>query len=208
MNRRTALKNLGLSLGAVTVAPALGNLLQSCESGPQWTPQFFSQEQARLLELMVDVILPETDIPGAKSLGLASKIDLMIHMLTEEEQKPLLTQLANQFTTLLQKDHDNISLTAVGTEQLAAQLQKYLRATEEQMQTWWEEINADEDATMALSDEAASFLYANQIRGLAVNAFKQNEYIGENVMAYAPIPGQQKGCVDLNETTGGMAWSL
>lgn len=38
--------------------------------------------------------------------------------------------------------------------------------------------------------------------------FKTNEFIGENVMAYAPIPGQQKGCVDLMETTGGKAWSL
>jgi hypothetical protein len=26
-------------------------------------------------------------------------------------------------------------------------------------------------------------------------------------MAYAPIPGEQKGCVDLMETTGGKAWS-
>jgi len=27
-------------------------------------------------------------------------------------------------------------------------------------------------------------------------------------LAYAPVPGQQKGCVDLMETTGGKAWSL
>jgi len=27
-------------------------------------------------------------------------------------------------------------------------------------------------------------------------------------LAYSPIPGQQKGCVDLEETTGGRAWSL
>ena len=37
---------------------------------------------------------------------------------------------------------------------------------------------------------------------------KPNEYIGENVLAYAPIPGDYKGCVDLMETTGGKAWSL
>jgi len=27
-------------------------------------------------------------------------------------------------------------------------------------------------------------------------------------LAYAPIPGDYKGCVDLQETTGGKAWSL
>ena len=26
-------------------------------------------------------------------------------------------------------------------------------------------------------------------------------------MAYNPVPGQQKGCVDLNEGSGGIVWS-
>ena len=43
---------------------------------------------------------------------------------------------------------------------------------------------------------------------MTVNAFKTNEFIGEEVLAYAPIPGEQKGCVDLMEATGGKAWSL
>ncbi|MDG1342929.1 MAG: gluconate 2-dehydrogenase subunit 3 family protein, partial [Flavobacteriaceae bacterium] len=55
-------------------------------------------------------------------------------------------------------------------------------------------------------EDAAKF--AGQLRNLTVNAFKTNEFIGENVLAYAPVPGQQKGCVDLMETTGGKAWSL
>jgi len=50
--------------------------------------------------------------------------------------------------------------------------------------------------------------FVNQLRSLTVNAFKTNEFIGEEVLAYAPIPGEQKGCVDLMEATGGKAWSL
>ena len=57
-------------------------------------------------------------------------------------------------------------------------------------------------------NEAFSFNFLNTIRQLTITAFKGNEYIGENVLAYVPIPGQQKGCVDLQETTGGRAWSL
>ena len=34
------------------------------------------------------------------------------------------------------------------------------------------------------------------------------EYIGEKVLAYDPVPGQQKGCVDLIEATGGKSWSI
>mgnify|MGYP007000403417 len=47
-----------------------------------------------------------------------------------------------------------------------------------------------------------------QLRSMTINAFKTNEYIGEKVLAYLPIPGQYNGCVDLNETTGGKAWSI
>ena len=47
-----------------------------------------------------------------------------------------------------------------------------------------------------------------ELRTLTVNAFKFSEYVGENVLAYSPIPGEQRGCVDLNETTGGKVWSL
>lgn len=58
------------------------------------------------------------------------------------------------------------------------------------------------------SGEEGAAKFAQELRSLTVNAFKTNEFIGENVMAYAPIPGQQKGCVDLMETTGGKAWYL
>ena len=57
-------------------------------------------------------------------------------------------------------------------------------------------------------NEVFSFNFLNIIRQLTITAFKGNEYRGENVLAYAPIPGQQKGCVDLQETTGGKAWSI
>jgi hypothetical protein len=43
---------------------------------------------------------------------------------------------------------------------------------------------------------------------MTITAFKTNEYIGEIILAYVPIPGQQKGCVDLMEATGGKAYSL
>ena len=47
-----------------------------------------------------------------------------------------------------------------------------------------------------------------QIRSLTLNAFRLNEYIGEKVLAYDPIPGNRKVCLDLNKTTGGKRWSL
>ena len=61
-------------------------------------------------------------------------------------------------------------------------------------------INSDEEKI------AASF--TTELRNLTINAFRTNEYIGENVLAYQPVPGRNVGCVDLDEATGGKAWSL
>jgi len=46
------------------------------------------------------------------------------------------------------------------------------------------------------------------LRDNTVWAYKTTEEIGENVLAYDPIPGVQLGCVSLKEATGGKAWSL
>jgi hypothetical protein len=46
------------------------------------------------------------------------------------------------------------------------------------------------------------------LRSLAVSAFKNSEVIGETVLAYAPVPLEQKGFVFLKEATGGRGWAL
>ena len=59
-----------------------------------------------------------------------------------------------------------------------------------------------------LDDEVVRFSFANDLRGLATWAYKSSEYIGEEVLAYAPIPGEYIPCGDLQTLTGGKAWSL
>ncbi|MEJ2163444.1 MAG: gluconate 2-dehydrogenase subunit 3 family protein, partial [Robiginitalea sp.] len=41
-----------------------------------------------------------------------------------------------------------------------------------------------------------------------LKAYKTTEYIGEEILAYLPVPGEYIGCGDLDELTGGKAWSL
>ena len=68
---------------------------------------------------------------------------------------------------------------------------------------------AREKAGNEISDsEKDAATFAGQLRSLTVSAFKTSEFIGENVLAYAPVPGEQRGCVDLMEATGGKAWFL
>ena len=74
-------------------------------------------------------------------------------------------------------------------------LVKYLRTTTNEKEVFTENDNIILGTLMSL-------------RNMTVWAYKTTEEIGENVLAYDPIPGVQKGCVSLEEATGGKSWSL
>ena len=73
MNRRKALKNLGLSLGTITLSPAVLSLLHSCKSDLDWNPVFFSSDHVNIVAELSDLIIPSGDnIPGSKELNLVT----------------------------------------------------------------------------------------------------------------------------------------
>jgi len=82
-----------------------------------------------------------------------------------------------------------------------------------QQKNWSKAVSAykagvKKDSAASIPKEALAYEFAVQLRSMTITAFKTNEYIGENILAYVPIPGQQKGCIDLMEATGGKAYSL
>ena len=64
------------------------------------------------------------------------------------------------------------------------------------------------EAVKPLSKDINSYIFLDGLRQLSIWGFRNSEYIGEKVLAYDPVPGQQRGCVDLIETTGGKSWSI
>ena len=69
MQRRTALKNIGLSFGALTLSSTVVSLFESCQTGTAaWAPEFFTPEQAGFVSKVIDVMLPTTITPGANDL--------------------------------------------------------------------------------------------------------------------------------------------
>ena len=50
MKRIEALKNLGLSLGTITITPTVLGLLQSCQEDLGWNPVFFNKKHIKIKE--------------------------------------------------------------------------------------------------------------------------------------------------------------
>ena len=211
INRRQALKNIGLTAGYLALTPTVVSLLQSCTQEKElgWVPEFFSKDEAALIDELVDRIIPETDIPGAKSLNIPQFIDRYIDQVLEEEQalmiKKAAGRLINQLginekkavSSLLEEDYESVLSTNLRADKIA------VRTYHEMLERV--ETPADFDA---ISDEASSFGFLSAIRQLTIFGFRNTEEIGENVMAYLPVPGEQIGCAPLSEITNGKAWSL
>jgi hypothetical protein len=215
MDRRKALKTIGYGAGAITVTPAVVGLFHSCQNNSSnFVPEYFNKNQFAIVSQLMELILPETEIPGAINLKLPEFLDGYIYTIYSEEGQKKISIGLDSFIDVALFDSKKSKANKLANEDLDFQLAKYLKAGNDQ-KNYWKKQDSDHQKALKnksnspkLPKEALAYGFANQLRSLSITAFKTNEYIGENVLAYAPIPGEQRGCVDLMETTGGKIWSL
>jgi len=214
MQRRTALKNIGLSFGALTLSSTVVSLFESCQTAAAaWAPEFFTPEQAGFVSKVIDVMLPTTITPGANDLNLTQFMDGYMQHVAGPEDRTFAQMALPIVSKLTLETAGKTEVADITNEDVDVQLNRFLRADEATQEargkafdTWAEAMEKGE--TPAVPEEGAAQVMINSLRGLAVFAFKNSEVIGETVLAYAPVPGEQKGCISIEEATGGRAWSL
>lgn len=214
MERRKAIKNIGLSFGAMVAAPSALTLLQSCQAQETpWTPTFFSEDQGKFVRRLADVLLPASgSLPSATEVNVHIFIDKFSQEVLSVDLKPSFRKIIDEvMAELLSLSGEEFigDVDAASYETLlSTHLAKSKEAHKEIMDKVGEYLaeNNGDPAGMDKSLRFYDFLY--NFRNMAIWAYKTNEVVGETIMAYKSVPGEQKGCVDLDETTGGMAWSL
>ena len=217
MERRSALKNMGMVFGYAVATPTLLGVLQSCKGKPayaEWVPSHFEQDKGYALAQMVDVILPKTDTPSATELNVHVFIDEFAKSVLPEERQDFMNMAMDKFMDKVLADSGKESLADIEGEDFEVALAKYLKKrTDEEEEAQAEAIEEYMKAKLEgndaeLDEELARFAFAGNVREIAIWAYKSSEYIGEEVLAYLPIPGEYVACGDVNELTGGKAWSL
>jgi len=217
MERRSALKNIGMVFGYAVATPTILSLAQSCkEKMPyaEWVPSFFEKDKGYALAQMIDVILPRTDTPSAT--------DVNVHVFMDEFAKSVLPEEQQAFMGMVMDTFMNKALTGSGKESLTdiegidfePLLGKYLaKRSDEDEEAQNEVIGAYMEAMMKgesaeLDEDIACYTFATNVRNMATWGYKSSEYVGEEVLAYLPVPGEYIACGDLDELSGGKAWSL
>ena len=76
MNRREAIKNISISFGSITLSTGVLSMIQSCQTDNiDWSPDYFKKNQINFIDRIFELIIPETDTPGAISLNLSRFVD-------------------------------------------------------------------------------------------------------------------------------------
>lgn len=216
MNRRQALKNLGLGAGIIVVGPSTLSLLQSCKNDAAnanaWAPTFLSAGNGFALQQILEVILPATETPGANDLNLAQFIDSYMQEVAPEERQIVFNRGAEAFAASFKNDFNKE--TGDGTpeeyEQMVAMYLKRTPGNEEEANRRNTETQdpMDKDPADRFDFYDDSLSYISNVRDMGIWAWKTSEQIGENVLFYDPIPGQYIPCGPLDELSNGKAMSL
>lgn len=215
MDRRRVLKNMGMSLGYMVATPTLLSIVQSCKSEPAitWTPEFLAQNEGSVLSKLVDIILPKTDTPSATEVQVDIFIDKFAKDVMETEQQDFFKMSMNKFVNKALADSGKEKAEDLTAEDLEPVLASSLKYTKDQQTEMSKSIKSYTEAiaeggTAELDDEVSRFAFANNLRGMTIWGYKASEYVGEEVLAYLPVPGEYVPCGDVQELTGGKAWSL
>ena len=215
MDRRKALKNMGLALGYTVATPTLISIVQSCkeETVFEWTPDFFSKDEGAVLTKLVDIILPKTDTPSASETQVHLFIDRFADQVMKEDQQNFVKMSMGRFMEKALKDSGKEKAGELTIEELEPVLAAALKVSKDNEAQNFEAIQQYHEAIAEgkeplLDDGISRFAFANNLRGLTILGYKSSEYVGEKVLAYLPVPGEYIACENTQELTGGKAWSL
>ncbi len=213
MNRRQALKNIGLGAGVMVVGPSTLSLLQSCKNDPDydWEPVYLSAANGFALKKVLDIILPASDTPGASDLNIAQFIDSYMNEVAPVKQGEDFTKAANSFAGAFKAEFNKepVDGTKEEYEQIVG---KYLKATDKEREEYLKRNTEtqdpqDKDTEVEMSD-AGALSFLENVRDMGIWAWKSSEQVGEGVLWYDPIPGEYIPCGSVEELGGGKAMSL
>lgn len=181
MDRRSALKQAMLLTGATFSTAFVTGFFSGCKPetvGSTYQSIFFDQDKFQFLSNLADVIIPETDTPGALKLGVPEWIDTMI-------KKAYTPENQNHF-------NENFQLVYNAFNQ---------GGSVDQLKDNIKELEASKEDGGKLTSAFKN------LKGMIAAGYLGTEYVGKNLLNYLPVPGEFESCIPLSSTNG-KAWTI
>jgi len=177
MNRRSALKTSTLLLGYAMTAGTTAAMLNGCkaDTSPTWKPTNMTQEMNDLFAEVAEMIIPATDIPGAKGALVERWADEML-MTYPVEERTMFTEGMGLFDSYAQE----------------ANGKSFVESTDEERKVVL-------DRMVEESKDADGPHIFNIVKEATVAGYCMSEVGATQLLNYDPVPGPYQGCVDFSE---------
>ena len=196
MDRRKAIKNTALFVGATLSSSSLASLFQSCQNQNRldWMPRFFTAEQAQVVSEITEMILPRTETPGAKDLKVDIFVDLMFDKTLSPSDKEHVLKGYKKFMAICQELYKKPFLS-MNTKERTEVLKKVGEETNTFVPSVWG----------SKLEKQAPLDFYRRVKQFTLTGYFTSEEIGKNVLKFDPIPGAYKGCISYD---GGNSWTI
>lgn len=188
MNRREAIRNVAFLMGGALTVSSLSVFQSGCSPSKERGNNTFTNQQQNLLDSIADIILPETDSPGAKEAEVGSFIVLMLDDCYTQDDRNTVLESLNEIDSLGKRAYNK----------------PFMDLTLEQ-QT--DVIKKLDHAAYTLNNEERKKVHEGYklIKELSLFGYFTSEKGATQALNYVMTPGRYEGCVDLKP--GQKAWA-
>lgn len=175
MNRRELLKKSVIASLGLGFAPGLLVSLESCAKTRPTAdqPVYLTEEQFDAIWQMSELILPQTDSPGASEAGVAPFIDQLFGQYFEEDEKVKYESGLIEFLTNCKDQYGKSFIDLDRDRQI--------------------------DYLTTLDKEKDPDSFFKSIKKIILWAYFTSE-VGMKSMNYVPVPGRYNGCISIDDT--------
>ncbi len=198
LSRRDVLQRASYALGFAVSGSAAAAVLSGCriDQSLDWAPRLLSAQQVITVRSMADHLLPATETPGASDVHVERFIDQVLRDFTPPaDQQTFLTGLT-AFETICQTTFGRsfTALTKDERDQIFAQYETQSPPLAPNI--WGGQVTA----------VVAAPSFYRLFKQMALTGYFHSQLVGEELLAYDPIPGGFEPCMPLSAV--GKAWSL
>lgn len=191
MDRREAIQRTAMMLGYAVSASAIAGIMNGCKSAPElaFKPVFLSEDMAGIIAEISEIIIPKTDTPGAKDVGVPSFIDLMLKECYKKEDQDRFTKGATDFDADAKATYGD----------------SFLYCDAEKQKELVFKYHGEAIAAMKSDSAPKDRPFILMVKELTMLGFFTSEVGATKVLQYEAVPGAYKGCVPLAEV--GRTWA-
>ncbi len=183
MDRREALKRVGIVMGGALSAPLMSGMLSGCQppsSSAGYVLKKLTAAQSELVATVSELIIPETDTPGARAAEVNLFVDLMM-----DEWYP-------------DKDVDQFLAGLADVDQRAqnAHTANFVDLTDDQQIAILTELEAEALSANGAGDDVPFF---TRIKELTLTGYYTSEIGASQELKYVHTAGSYRGDVPYTE---------